>query len=104
VLKRSIRKKLGAEGLLKPPCLGFGFEGLDLVADPLTAVRPSHARGARTARGVARRGQCEVGRVPTSVPPPNEGDRIESKQCLELLMMGGLGRSWSGAEIRNVRW
>jgi hypothetical protein len=24
--------------------------------------------------------------------------------AMMLLMMGGLGRSWSGAEIRNVRW
>jgi hypothetical protein len=31
----------------------------------------------------------------------DEAIRVRDKV---LLMMGGLGRSWSGAEIRNVRW
>jgi hypothetical protein len=35
ILAHMIRKKLGAEGLSASLCLGFGFEGLDLVTNAL---------------------------------------------------------------------
>jgi hypothetical protein len=48
-----IRKELGAEGLLKPLCLGFGFEGLDFVTDALVslATRPFGLGGYWLSRG-----------------------------------------------------
>jgi hypothetical protein len=35
-----IGEELWAEGLFKPSCLGFGFEGLDFITDALVSFAP----------------------------------------------------------------